>query len=75
MVGSTWVHMAPGEDTERLTVALERDLPVEVLGAFQDWYRVSWSPQSGAEVVGWVPARWVETVIPIPSELVTPDPN
>ncbi|MCB0166025.1 MAG: hypothetical protein KDI79_17460 [Anaerolineae bacterium] len=75
MVGSTWVHMAPGEDTERLTVALERDLPVEVLGAFQDWYRVRWSPQSGAEVVGWVPARWVETVIPIPSELVTPDPN
>ena len=75
MTGSVWVHVGPGDDTERLTVALDRGFSVEVLGAFEDWYRVRWSPQTGAEVLGWVPAQWVETDADVPPELVTPAPN
>jgi hypothetical protein len=56
-------------------VTLARGQPVEILAAFGDWYRVRWVPQVEAEIVGWVPARWVGTIQPIPAWIITPTPG
>jgi hypothetical protein len=75
MIGSAWVRHTPSEDSGRLTVALEPGTPVQLLAVFENWYQVRWTPQAGAEVMGWVPARWVETTTSIPTELITPTTN
>jgi hypothetical protein len=72
MVGSVWLRGGPSADSPRMGLILERDQPVEILAIFGDWAQVRWVPQAQAEVIGWVPARWVETTVPVPSRIVTP---
>jgi hypothetical protein len=61
---------APSAESPPTGLILESGQSVEVLAVFGDWCRVRWMPQ--AEVVGWVPVRWVETTTPIPARIVTP---
>ena len=72
MTGHVWLRAEPFEDSPRLGVILERGQQVEILAVFGDWYQVRWVPQAQAEAIGWVPARWVGTTMPIPSWIVTP---
>lgn len=72
MTGHVWLRAGPSADSPRPGVILERGQQVEILALFGDWYWVRWTPQAGAEVTGWVPVKWVGTVSPIPSRIVTP---
>lgn len=73
MTGNVWLREEPTADSSRLGVILERGQPVEILAAFGNWYRIRWAPQSGVEVTGWVPAEWVGTLTPVPTNLITPE--
>jgi len=75
MTGNVWLHGGPSAASPRLGIVLERGQPVELLALFGDWCQVRWTPQAGAEVIGWVPARWVGTTTPIPARIVTPTPG
>lgn len=72
MTGNAWLREGPSADSPRLGVILERGQPIEILAASGDWYQVRWAPQGQAEVIGWVPAKWVGTTTPIPAWIVTP---
>jgi hypothetical protein len=72
MTGNVWLREGPSAGSPRLGVILERGLRVELLAVFGDWCQVHWAPESGAEVTGWVPLRWVGTTHSIPAHLVTP---
>ncbi len=65
MIGNVWLREAASADSPRLGVVLEEGQRVEVLAVNGEWYRVRWSPNAEAEAVGWVPARWVETTVPL----------
>ena len=75
MTGNVWLREGPSGDANRLSTTLERGQSVEILAVFGDWYRVRWVIQDEAEVVGWVPARWVGTAAPIPTWLITSTPE
>ena len=75
MTGNAWLRESPSADAPRMGVILARGQRVEILAAFGDWYRVRWVPQAEAEIVGWVPARWVGTIQPIPVRIITPAPG
>jgi hypothetical protein len=75
MTGNAWLRAGPSGDSNRLGMTLERGQLVEILAVFGDWYRVRWVVQDEAEVVGWVPARWVGTTAPIPTWMITPTPE
>ena len=75
MTGDAWLHEGPSADSPRLGVILERGQSVEILAVFGNWYRVCWVPQAQTEVIGWVPAKWVGTTIPVPTRIVTPTPS
>jgi len=72
MTGNVWVRAGPSSAAPRLGLILEQGRQVEVLAAFGNWLQVRWTPQPEAEVVGWVPARWVGTTTPIPARIITP---
>jgi hypothetical protein len=72
MVGNTWVREAPSNTASRVGLILEQGQPVEILALFDDWYRVRWISRDQDEVTGWVSARWVGTVNPIPTSIITP---
>jgi SH3-like domain-containing protein len=72
MTGNVWLRAGPSADSPRPGVVLELGQQVEILALFGDWYWVRWTSQVGAEVTGWVPVKWVGTVSPIPSRIVTP---
>jgi hypothetical protein len=72
MTGNVWVRQEPAEDAPRLGVVLERGQLVVITAAFDDWYRVRWTPQTQAEITGWVPGVCVGTLNPIPAEIITP---
>ncbi len=71
MTGSVWLRENPSDDSALLGIAIERGQPIEVIGVFGQWYQISWL-QGEAEVIGWTPAEWVGTILPIPNTLVTP---
>lgn len=75
MTGNAWLREGPSGGSSRLGTTLERGQSVEILAVFGDWYRVRWGVQDEAEVVGWVPARWVGTIAPIPTWMITPTPE
>ena len=75
MTGNVWLRESPSVNAPRMGVTLVRGQPVEILAAFGDWYLVRWVPQAEAEVIGWVPAKWVGTIQPIPAWIVTPVPG
>ena len=70
MIGNTWLRQAPSASSPRLGVVLKKGQPVEILTAFEEWYQVRWKPQDQAEVIGWVPAKWVG--VSVPERIVTP---
>ncbi len=72
MIGSAWLYQSPSVASSRLGVALKEGQSVEILAAFEEWYQVRWKPQKQAEVIGWVPARWVG--VSAPERIVTPAP-
>ncbi len=72
MTGSVWVRQGPSAASERLGIILDRGQPVEVLAVYGNWAQVRWAPQDGAQVMGWVPVRWIGTMAPIPVRIVTP---
>jgi hypothetical protein len=75
MTGNVWLREQPSVDSPRLGVILERGQPIEVLAVSGNWYRVRWSPQAEAEVIGWAPAEWVGTINSIPARIITPGSN
>jgi uncharacterized protein YgiM (DUF1202 family) len=72
MIGNVWLRSQPDEDAERLGLILEIGQMIEVLATTNDWYQVRWSPQGDAQVIGWVPARWVGMVDQLSSFTPTP---
>ncbi|MCB0209558.1 MAG: SH3 domain-containing protein [Anaerolineae bacterium] len=75
MTGNVWVRENPDLNSDRLGLIIELGQPVTILAVFDNWYRIRWSPQPDAEVVGWVPAEWVGTTTALPDWLVTPTAN
>jgi hypothetical protein len=72
MTGSVYVRQGPGFDYALLGLVLERGRAVEIAAVDGDWAQVRWTPQDGAQVIGWVPMRWVGTLTPVPPWLITP---
>ncbi|MFQ5341290.1 MAG: SH3 domain-containing protein [Anaerolineae bacterium] len=72
MTGNVWLRSGPSSNSPRLGLILEQGHRIEIVATFGDWIQVRWTPQPEAEVVGWVPARWVGTTTPIPAHIVTP---
>lgn len=77
MIGNVYLYSTPDEASTRTSLVAPLGAPVEVLAQWRDWYRVRivlpQSPQ--VELIGWVPARWVGLLKPVPSELITPTPT
>jgi len=72
MTGNVWLREAPSDDAPRFGIVMERGQPIEVLGVLGSWYQIRWSPHDGSEIIGWVPAQWVGTRVPIPEHLIKP---
>ena len=72
MTGSVYVRQGPGLEYELLGMVLSRGQVIEIVAAYGSWVQARWTPQNGAEVVGWVPMAWVGTLTPIPDYIVTP---
>lgn len=72
MIGNVWLRQQPSVEAVRLGLIMPEGRPVEILAATGDWYLIKWAPQNQAVVIGWVPARWVGTVEPIPETILTP---
>ena len=74
MIGNVFLYSTPDEASTRTRIVAPLGAPVEVLAQWSDWYRVRValpeSPQ--VELIGWVPARWVSLLKPVPPELITP---
>ena len=72
MIGNVYIRDAP--NGTRIGPVAPLGAPVEVLAQYDGWYRVQVlvSGEPGAEVVGWIPARWVTLLRPVPPERVTP---
>ena len=75
MTGNVWIRADASDDSTRLGVILNPGQAVEILGVSGEWYQIRWSPPGEAEVIGWVPSRWVGTFDPIPERIVTPTSN
>lgn len=75
IIGNVYVLDDP--DGERTgTVARVGDY-VEILAQYGDWYNVRIKPasQTDVEAVGWIQARWVTLLKPVPREYITPTVN
>ena len=75
MKGNVWLYREPSVGAVRLGVILARGQSGEILAAFDDWYKIRWTPQPQTEVTGWAAAKWVETTTPLPDQIVTPTPG
>ena len=74
MTGSVYVRQGPGLEYDLLGLVLERGRSVDIVAVQGDWAQVRWTPQDGAQIVGWVPMTWVGTLTPIPEWMITPTP-
>jgi hypothetical protein len=72
MTGSVYVRQGPGVEYDLLGLVLERGRSVEVVAVQGNWAQVRWTPQDGAQIVGWVPLTWVGTLTPVPDWMITP---
>ena len=72
MTGSFYVRQGPGFEYDLLGMVLSRGQAIEVVAVYGDWLQARWTPQDGAEVVGWVLMRWVGTLTPFPGRIITP---
>jgi len=72
MTGSFYVRQGPGFEYDLLGMVLSRGQVIEVVAVYGDWVQARWTPQDGAEVVGWVLVRWVGSLAPFPESIITP---
>lgn len=64
MIGNVWLRQQPSSDAPRMGLIMPEGRAVEILEAVDGWYRVRWTPQDSAQVVGWAPATWVGILNP-----------
>ncbi len=76
MIGNVYLYSTPDESSTRTSIVAPLGAPAEVLAQWRDWYRVRVALPQGpqVELIGWVPARWVSLLKPVPPEIVTPVP-
>ena len=72
MTGSVYVRQGPGLEYALLGMVLSRGQRIEIVAAYGNWVQARWTPQNGAQVIGWVPMTWVGTLTPIPERMITP---
>lgn len=74
MIGNVYLYSTPDEASTRTGIVAPLGAPVEVLAQRGDWYRVRVAlPQNPqVELIGWIPARWVSLLKPVPPEVITP---
>ncbi len=72
MIGNVFLRDAP--DGARSGAVARLGDYVEILAQYGDWYRVrvKSAQQADIEVAGWVQARWVTLLKPVPSAYITP---
>lgn len=68
--GNVWMRQSPDIIDARVEV-LFISRPVKVLSKYDTWVEVEWTDESGYHR-GWVPARWVTLLEPIPLGQITP---
>ncbi len=69
-IGHVWFRNHPEARSSRIEV-LFMNTPVTVLSVYGSWLEVEWTDDQGYHR-GWVPARWVTLLEPIPSDKITP---
>jgi hypothetical protein len=72
MIGNAWLRQEPAADSPTLGTVALRGQQVELLAVYGEWCQIRWSPRSQAQVVGWVPLRWVGVLDSIPAHIITP---
>jgi len=72
MIGNVFLLDAP--DGARSGAVARLGDYVEILAQYGEWYkvRVRSAQQADVEVAGWVQARWVTLLMPVPPAYVTP---
>jgi hypothetical protein len=68
--GNVWIRKQPQYLDSRIEV-LSINAPVRVLSKYGAWVEVEWTDEAGYHR-GWVPARWVTLIQPIPPGKITP---
>lgn len=68
--GNVWIRQSPDIIDARVEV-LFISRPVKVLSQYDTWVEVEWTDDTGYHR-GWVPARWVTLLEPIPFGQITP---
>ena len=68
--GHVWIRDIPDATAPHIEVLFD-NTPITVLAAYGPWVKVEWQDAKGRHE-GWVPARWVTLLEPIPVERVTP---
>ena len=72
MTGSVYVRQGPGLEHDLLGLVLSRGQVIEIAAVYGTWIQARWTPLNGAEVIGWVPERWVGALTPFPEQIITP---
>ncbi len=72
IVGNVYLRNAPNGKNAGMIVPLGSS--VEILAQYDNWYKVHalLPGEPEVEVTGWVPARWITLLKPVPPELITP---
>lgn len=74
-IGNIWVLEEPNVYDKR-TGMLLNDTPVILLSSYGDWIELEWLVEETNSIKqGWILARWVELVQPIPKNIITPMVN
>ncbi len=69
-VGHVWFRNQPEARSSRIEV-LFMNTPITVLSVYDRWLEVEWTDDNGYHR-GWVPARWVALLEPVPLGQITP---
>jgi hypothetical protein len=69
-IGHVWFRNHPEVRSSRIEV-LFMNTPVTVLSVYGSWLEVEWTDDKGYHR-GWVPARWVTLLEPVPLDQITP---
>lgn len=72
-LGNVWLRVAPDPSATPIVV-LREGTRLSVLHAYGGWVEVEWISNGGMRR-GWVSARWVALLEPLPPEWITPTPN
>lgn len=77
MIGNVFLRNLPSDEAASTGLVAPLGAPVEVLGQYDDWYRVRivLPDEPEVEIVGWVQNRWVTLLKPVSLEFITPTPT